>query len=302
MPKNADFFCEKCCFRTHKKSNFEFHLSTLKHKKDINISKMPKEEFVCESCNKLYNYYSGLWRHKKTCIGNHNNSNMIDTNNNIVSTIPEKEIIDKLLESNENKNEIIISLQQQLIDALTKNANTIINNNDNSTTTTNNNNNSFNIQIYLNEKCSNAMNIDTFLKSISVSSNNVLDIGYIGYHKEMGNLFLKHIRMLDQLERPIQTTDMKRKLSWIKNENDEWIKDEDLKLVNNFILLLADKYFKEYMNSSKIIKEWNDTQSKEHDKTIKSVSEIMTVLTSDDKNGDYAKIQKIISENTLVRK
>ena len=75
-----------------------------------------------------------------------------------------------------------------------------------------------------------------------------------------------------------------------------------MKLVNNFILLLDDKYFKEYMNSSKIIKEWNDTQSKEHDKTIKSVSEIMTVLTSDDKNGDYAKIQKIISENTLVRK
>jgi len=43
MPKNAEFYCEKCQFKTHKKSNFEIHKTTPKHKNDIKISKMPTE-------------------------------------------------------------------------------------------------------------------------------------------------------------------------------------------------------------------------------------------------------------------
>ena len=71
MPKNADFFCEKCCFRTHKKSNFEFHMSTLKHKNVTNVTIMLQEKMPIQYkcvCNKLFNNRTSLWRHKKICF------------------------------------------------------------------------------------------------------------------------------------------------------------------------------------------------------------------------------------------
>jgi len=77
MPKNAQKInCEACDFKCCKQSNFDKHLTTAKHLKQINwcendiiiSNKMPDkpEKFTCE-CGKLYQHYSGLWRHKHNC-------------------------------------------------------------------------------------------------------------------------------------------------------------------------------------------------------------------------------------------
>ena len=72
MPKNADFFsCEKCDFSCSKKSNWEKHLLTRKHKIRTNSNeKMPKNaaSYMCSFCNKVYSSRSSLWYHKKRCI------------------------------------------------------------------------------------------------------------------------------------------------------------------------------------------------------------------------------------------
>ena len=71
MPKNAKIFsCENCGFSCSKKSNYDKHLLTRKHKMLTNGNeKMPKNAaplYECE-CGKKYKQSSGLSRHKKIC-------------------------------------------------------------------------------------------------------------------------------------------------------------------------------------------------------------------------------------------
>ena len=178
--------------------------------------------------------------------------------------------------------------------------NQTINHNNNNNNTQNNN--QFNLQMYLDETCSNAMNIDTFLKNINVTIENVIEIGEIGYSKGIGNLIAKHINAMKQTDKPIQTTDVKRGLSWIKNKDNEWVKDEDLALGNNLILFVGDKYFRKYNVGYKTIEEWRDGQSRIHAKIIKSLHQIATTVSTDDRSGYYSKIHKIIAENTVIKK
>jgi hypothetical protein len=305
VPKSSKkFICEKCDYNTSRKSQYDRHVLTPKHQNVTNVTNnVTKKVPILHECDcgKNYNSRVGLWRHKKTCNVSKSNtkeSNVI-VSDSVSMSVSEKELLYKMVESNEVKNEIIknkddmiIELQKQLIDALNK------------PTTVNNtqNNNQFNLQMYLNETCSNAINIDTLLKNIKVTIENVIEIGEIGYSKGIGNLIAKHIKGMNQIEKPIQTTDMKRGLSWIKNKNNEWIKDEDLTLANNFIFLVGDKYFREYANGITSITEWKDTQSKIHDKVIESINQITKVIISDDKTKDYSKIHKAIAENTMVKK
>jgi len=112
---------------------------TLKHQNTTNttITTTKKSPNVC-MCGKEYNDRAGLWRHKKKC----NITEDITKKCNNVENISEKELLHKMIESNEIKNEMIINLQQQLIEALNKP--TTVNNNNNTQ------NNQFNLQLYLN--------------------------------------------------------------------------------------------------------------------------------------------------------
>ena len=63
------FYCEKCDYVCYKKSDYNKHLSTRKHKRLTNtyneVEKNPNE-YVCE-CGKSYKFDSGYYRHKKSC-------------------------------------------------------------------------------------------------------------------------------------------------------------------------------------------------------------------------------------------
>jgi len=285
--KNAKYCCEKCQFVSDNKYDYGRHIITLKHVNETNETKMKQQKthmkIKCE-CNEVFNSRTTLWRHKKNCTGvndieSKNESNVIQNNEELIKC--------------KEKDEMIIDLQKQLIEALNK-PSTVNNNTQN--------NNQFNLQMYLNETCSNAMNIDTFLKNINVTLENVVEIGEIGYSKGIGNLIAKHIKGMKQTDKPIQTTDVKRGLSWIKNKNNEWVKDENLALGNNLIFLVGDKYFRKYNDGYKTIAEWRDGQSKIHDKVIKSIGEIASVVSTDDKSGYYSKIHKTIAESTVIKK
>ena len=313
MPKNAEFICENCQFKTSKKSNFDIHLLTLKHLNVTNVTidvteKMPNVN-ECD-CGKKYKSRVGLWRHKKTCT-------VVLLENKPIEFECKSEIsilsdIVYELKSTIEKSESEILLHKEIkelktiVEELKSNgisSNQTINHNHNNNNNNNTqNNNQFNLQMYLDETCSNAMNIDTFLKNINVTIENVIEIGEIGYSKGIGNLIAKHINAMKQTDKPIQTTDVKRGLSWIKNKDNEWVKDEDLALGNNLILFVGDKYFRKYNVGYKTIDEWRDGQSRIHAKIIKSLHQIATTVSTDDRSGYYSKIHKIIAENTVIKK
>ena len=73
MPKNAKIFnCEKCHFTCNRKSNYEKHLLTTKHQMETFGNPKNAEQKVCDVCNKEFKSKSGLWKHKKVCVGTEN--------------------------------------------------------------------------------------------------------------------------------------------------------------------------------------------------------------------------------------
>jgi hypothetical protein len=78
---NNKYCCEKCQYRTSRKSSYDDHLMSSKHKKAINGNKTNApvnvlSTLVCEKCQKQFNSRSGLWKHKKNC----NTASVTDSN------------------------------------------------------------------------------------------------------------------------------------------------------------------------------------------------------------------------------
>jgi hypothetical protein len=94
----------------------------------------------------------------------------------------------------------------------------------NNTTNNNNNNNQFNLQVFLNEDCKDAINFSDFIKQIQVSFEDVENQAESGYVKGISKLFIESLQGLGTHKRPIHCTDKKRKTLYIK-ENDEWDKE-----------------------------------------------------------------------------
>jgi len=207
-PKNAEkcqkYFCKKCLFTCSKKSNWNKHILTLKHKKN---------KYTCV-CGNSYKFRQSLYSHKKTCGKIKNETNqIINTHDNNI-TLNEKELILSLLQQNNN-------LQNQIIE-MAKNAG---NNNNN---TTNSHNKTFNLQVFLNETCKDAMNIMDFVNSMEINLDDIQKVGELGYVNGMTNIILKNLRALDVTKRPLHCTDAKREIMYIKDDN-KWEKETENK-------------------------------------------------------------------------
>ena len=219
------FCCNFCDYNTSKKSSFDKHLSTDKHKKNENDSKMvvndseklPKvAHFQCE-CGKTYKYDSGYYRHKKKCC---------HINNIIVNTeIADKDLIMMLVKQNSELLEVI------------KNGTHNTNNSHN----TNSLNKTFNLQFFLNETCKDAMNIMDFVDSIKLQLSDLEKVGQLGYVEGISNIITTNLKALDVSQRPIHCTDKKRETLYIKDE-DKWEKeDEEKKKLRKAIKKVASK-------------------------------------------------------------
>jgi hypothetical protein len=237
MPKNAEkYSCIKCKFSCSKKSNYDKHLLTAKHKMIHNdTNKMPKNAaaYICDKCGKQYTFHSSLSRHKQKCnvqkIEETNEQNtetdneipnqeleLIDDNN-----VDYKDMFIQLMKQNQELQKTVVEQQKQYTETINEMIPKIGNNN-----TTNNN--QFNLQLFLNEQCKDALNITDFMKSIQVNMNDLVQTGKLGYVDGMSRIFVNALKDMDVTERPIHCTDIKRETVYIKDQ-DKWEKDEDNK-------------------------------------------------------------------------
>lgn len=225
---SCKFICEDCCFYSNNKNDFRRHNETYKHKKlkndDLNDQKTQKNSFQCE-CGKIYKYKQGLSVHKKKCTGK--TELMLEATNL-------QELVIKLLTDNqEMKKE-----NQQLIHTITDLIPQMGNNNNN----TINNNQKFNINIFLNEKCKDALTIDEFVEKIEISMKNLLTTKDKGLGEGLSNIVIENMNKLSLYERPIHCTDKKRETIYIKNN--EWEKDETKDKINKFLKKVEHKQVK----------------------------------------------------------
>jgi hypothetical protein len=252
-PKNAKkFICEKCNFKCGKQSEYNRHLSTIKHNMLDNAgNKTPKNAnvFKCD-CGKEYKHNQSYYRHKKNCIINNDNNNnsIIQTNDNstILSLISQnKELMNMLVVQKEETKELIEQnkkMQQTIQEIVPK----IGNNNTTNTT----NNNQFNLNVFLNEDCKDAINFSEFIENMKVSFEDLEHQADVGYINGVSKLFIENLRDLGTHKRPIHCTDKKRKTLYIK-ENDTWDKEGSQNTLRNGIQEVSRKGFECLSNEKK---------------------------------------------------
>jgi hypothetical protein len=212
------YCCEICDYITERKSNLYNHNLSAKHIKSMNSNEIKQKlstDHICEICNKKYKDYSGLWRHHKKCFEKKelkelHESTIIQYENTITPEL----VLEIIKQNNE--------LQKQMIEVLKNGTNnTNINNSMN-----NSNNKTFNLQVFLNETCKDAMNIMDFVDSIKIQLSDIESIGELGFVNGMSKLIIKHLNALDENMRPVHCNDLKRSSLFVKDAN-VWAKEDD---------------------------------------------------------------------------
>jgi hypothetical protein len=289
-----NFICEKCDFKCSKKSNYEKHLITRKHNLLTNLTKkeqkMPK--YKCEICSKEYKSREGLWYHKKKCIENNEEENISNKDDKIDILIKEnmdfKTIILDLVKNNGD-------LQKQMLDVC-KNSNNTINTINNS----HSNNKTFNMQVFLNEKCKDAMNIMEFVDSFTMQLSDLEDVGKLGYVEGISNIIIKKLNEMDVYKRPVHCSDTKRETLFVK-DNNIWEKEGS----GCDTLRRAIKYISK--KNSDLLPAWSEENpasqniySKRNDDYIKMV--LQSMGGSGDIETNENKIIRRISKAVMINK
>jgi len=284
-------YCEYCNYKCNKKSDMTKHLSTQKHKCNKNGNtcniKLAKNEYRCAICNKIYKSRVGLWRHNKSCnqneniIINQNNNEMINQNTNSDDPNMKTLILDIIKNNTDALKEIM-----DVCKNINNQPNTINNTNNTDNTMVNSNNKTFNLQVFLNEQCKDAMNLSDFMESIQLNLTDLENMEKLGYTECMFKNIFGHMDFIDIFTRPLHCSDLKRGIIYIK-ENGIWEKEDagHSKLINA-IRIVEKKNFKLLKEWSKKYPSFSDSKSPYNDKYVKIFGETMS--------GDKDNLNKVI--------
>ena len=290
-PKN--FICEFCDYKSSKKSEFNRHLLTAKHQRLTlanNLTPKKVNFFKCECC-KEFKHRSSLSKHKKKCNFINNNTELIEIEDN--RKICElKEDNKELKEDNKELKFMIKELikenakqQQQISELIPKLGNT---------TNNNTQNNKFNIQVFLNEKCKDAINMSDFIKSLQVSIEQLDFTKQNGLVNGLSKTIMDNMNKLSIYERPLHCTDVKRETLYIKDEN-IWCKDNSKEKIKKAIKKASSKNYNalqdwktnnpDFMN--------NDTKTDYFTKTITTIGKPTNIIDT--------KVIKNLCKETYVK-
>jgi len=282
------YSCYNCYFTTCKKTDYDRHLLTNKHKNNIltmdNNTKNEKK-YICVCCEKEYNDRAGLWRHKKTC----NTQKEYITNTN--DKISDKDLIMMLLKQNTQ----LIEQNAELVKNGTHNTNNSHNNNN-----TNSHNKTFNLQFFLNETCKDAMNIMDFVDSIKLQLSDLENVGRLGYVEGISNIITSKLKALDITQRPIHCADKKREVVYVKDEN-KWEKDDENKKIRKAIKRVVCKNQRLLTNFKEVHPDCGNYHSKFSDQYNKIVVESMGGSGDNDMEKED-KIIRNITSTTIINK
>jgi hypothetical protein len=280
--KMPNYECKKCAFKCSKLSNYKLHILTNKHKNNVILETMEtignkmetnittvttpdvmesNDMLYCKKCNKIYKTRGGLWKHSQNCSKETNDIISVPSNekkmpenekkmpenenrdvNGIMSILKENQDFKNMMieQTNEYKN-IITNQNAMILDLINNNKNTITNN----ITTNKTVNNQFNLNLFLNETCRDAMNINEFIENIQIQTKELENVGNNGYVTGITDIILSRLKQLDISKRPLHCTDIKRETLYIKDDN-EWNRDTEEKTkIKTMITKIAKKNLKQ---------------------------------------------------------
>lgn len=309
---NHGYRCDKCNYFTTRRFNYMKHINTEKHTflssentENIiipSVSLTNQVYYKCQKCERKYTLKRNLWRHFKQC-----NEDGCSITADVNASIP--------TEHNETENESIMpttvdygkmcsemleviksnqTFQNQLLEII-KNQKPNVNN----TVIQGDviNNQTFSINVFLNEKCKDAMNMTEFVNSIDLTTEDMENVGRNGYVKGISSIFIDNLKNTDIHKRPIHCTDRKREILYVKDK-DKWERDG----INCQTMIDAVK--KVEHKNIQLINEW----AKKHPECEKSYTRANDVYMKLSKHGcdgdddNIAKVIKNIAKETVIER
>lgn len=247
MPPDFSMYeCPACAFTCSKSSNWIRHTATAKHQKLTNVfvEKVPIQKpepviesaHICSACNTQFDTKVKLTRHAKKCAPPAQPPKTIDTGVVIELIKQNQEFKTMLMEQNDKylaQNEKIMELSSKV---------SVVNNITN--------NNQFNLNVFLNETCKDAINLQEFVDNLQIQMNELENVGKKGYVIGITDIIIDRLKQLDVSKRPVHCTDLKREIMYIKDDN-SWNKDEENKKIKRMITRVANKNYRK-------IPEWRE--------------------------------------------
>ena len=289
MPKLCPkFYCSYCDYSTSKKSSFANHTMSAKHIKSIKVNAlesygneiMPKlcsSNYTCEKCKKEFKNRSGLWKHNSNNICSKKEETI--SNDSEIKPLDEstdKQLIMMLIKKNDE-------LQNMILEVIKNGTH------NNTTNNTNISNKSFNLNLFLNETCKDAMNIMDFVESLKLQLSDLEKVGEIGYVEGISNIIVKKLKELDITQRPVHCTDKKRETMYIKHDN-KWEKDDNNVKMHKVVKKVADKNARLVLKYKELHPDCGTYHSKFSDQYNKIIVEAMGGFG----DNDFEKEEKII--------
>ena len=286
--KNAgEFSCVLCDFECSNRYDYNRHLSTRKHEILTNPNKKNAKNallFSCD-CGKQYKHRSSLSTHKKNCKIESKLSNEI-----VEQDIDYKSLLVKAMNQLEDQQE-----QMKRKDELMAN---MINKIDKIGNTTNNNTNNFNINMFLNERCKNAINFSDFIERIEISHDDLENNAQLGFVNGMTKIFMDNLKQLTLYERPIHCTDVKRETMYIKDA-DAWEKEQSDKKINKAIQEVSRKSISSLLDWKKTNPDYEDMDSEFSNRCIVIQQQS---LSGGNREQNYSKILHNIAKENIIEK
>lgn len=224
-----EYICINCDYKTINKKDYTNHLSTRKHRKfHDSTDKFPLlqgSKYSCEKCDYYTCSLKDYNKHIKTTKHINNIRNSTITNQIINNPVYEQNVDEK--NNIELSNEFVLELikqskelqtavleQNQKMMEITKTANTMYMNNSNNTT-----NNQFNVNLFLNETCKDALNLSDFVNSVQLQLEDLETTARLGYVDGISRIMIKALNDMDIEKRPIHCSDIKRETVYVKEQN-----------------------------------------------------------------------------------
>lgn len=270
--------CKTCNFISSNKKDYNRHVLTIKHSRRMMEEKgfsvihnsdknvIQKPYFCCEFCWKKYKYQSGLCKHQKKCkVGKTHveaenqdlRIEITDLRNKMFEQMQESAInlnttMKAFIETQKEDNKKSLEQMETFKNIIPMLGNTY--------------NNKLSINVFLNEKCKDAMNLTDFVENLTISLEDLVYTKNHGFVKGISNIFVKQLQDMEPTQRPIHCSDKKRLQFYVKDEN-KWERDKTHQKINSSIENVAVMQIKNikaweeqnpnYLNDDELLMEWH---------------------------------------------
>jgi hypothetical protein len=292
------YYCDNCDYTSSYKHHYERHLLTAKHQ---NVVKMmtkgdildKKGNHIC-ICGKIFSYRQSLSVHKKKC----SYKEIKDEENQLIT----KDLVMQLIQQNQNLQEMLHEQHNKMYEMAKEKIS--VNTNSNTIITTNNttNNNNFNLNVFLNETCKDAINLTDFIDSLNVKLQDLEYTAKTSYAEGISKIFINGLSSLNVHDRPIHCSDSKRDILYIKDQ-DAWEKEDENKTkLTKAIKIVGNKNMKQISEWQKANPEYNNPDSKQNDRYQEMLCNAMSGSTKEEADKNYEKIIKNIAKEVVIDK